>query len=175
VDRGCDEAIRAYQDVGMRVSYSYAVRDQNRLVYQRDEDFQRCPVRTGLPRPFLPKASRTSGFPARNRRMRASGMAKNALLMALRRLLLIGPGSERQTGRPLTCDGLTGDAVVVDNGSTDNTAEIIHGWAGAAARSGMPKPVATPRSFPDDIGLERPIFHCARHQTTRAVIHDHWH
>jgi hypothetical protein len=25
--------------------------------------------------------------------------------------------------------------VVVDNGSTDNTAEIIHGWAGAAARS----------------------------------------
>jgi len=39
VDRGCDEAIRAYQDVGMRVSYSYAVRDQNRLVYQRDEEF----------------------------------------------------------------------------------------------------------------------------------------
>ena len=39
MDRGCDEAIRAYQDVGMRVSYSYAVRDQNRLVYQRDEDF----------------------------------------------------------------------------------------------------------------------------------------
>ena len=39
VERGCDEAIRAYQDVGMRVSYSYAVRDQNRLVYQRDEDF----------------------------------------------------------------------------------------------------------------------------------------
>ena len=39
VDRGCDEVIRAYQDVGMRVSYSYAVRDQNRLVYQRDEDF----------------------------------------------------------------------------------------------------------------------------------------
>src|SRR5204862_5108762 len=39
VDRGCDEAIRAYQDIGMRVSYSFAVRDQNRLVYQRDEDF----------------------------------------------------------------------------------------------------------------------------------------
>src|SRR5271165_2542781 len=39
VDRGCDEAIRAYRDVGIRVSYSYAVRDQNRLVYQRDEDF----------------------------------------------------------------------------------------------------------------------------------------
>jgi cytosine/adenosine deaminase-related metal-dependent hydrolase len=30
VERGCDEAIRAYRDVGMRVSYSYAVRDQNR-------------------------------------------------------------------------------------------------------------------------------------------------
>src|SRR6516225_25133 len=39
VDRGCDEAIRAYRDVGMRISYSYAVRDQNRLVYQGDEDF----------------------------------------------------------------------------------------------------------------------------------------
>jgi 5-methylthioadenosine/S-adenosylhomocysteine deaminase len=39
VDKGCDEAIRAYEDVGMRVSYSFAVRDQNRLVYQRDEDF----------------------------------------------------------------------------------------------------------------------------------------
>src|ERR1700737_1692989 len=38
VDRGCNEAIRAYQDVGMRVSYSYAVRDQNRLVYQREDD-----------------------------------------------------------------------------------------------------------------------------------------
>ena len=39
VDRGADEAIRAYEDVGMRVSYSFAVRDQNRLVYQHDEDF----------------------------------------------------------------------------------------------------------------------------------------
>src|SRR5207245_10024410 len=39
VDKGADEAIRAYQDIGMRVSYSFAVRDQNRLVYQRDEDF----------------------------------------------------------------------------------------------------------------------------------------
>jgi len=39
VERSCDEAVRAYRDIGMRVSYSYAVRDQNRLVYQRDEDF----------------------------------------------------------------------------------------------------------------------------------------
>lgn len=39
VDRGSDEVIRAYQNVGMRVSFSYAVRDQNRLVYQQDEDF----------------------------------------------------------------------------------------------------------------------------------------
>jgi cytosine/adenosine deaminase-related metal-dependent hydrolase len=45
VERGCDEAIRAYRDVGMRVSYSYAVRDQNRLVYQRDEDFMWQPLR----------------------------------------------------------------------------------------------------------------------------------
>jgi cytosine/adenosine deaminase-related metal-dependent hydrolase len=39
VEAGADEIIRAYEDVGMRVSYSFAVRDQNRLVYQRDEDF----------------------------------------------------------------------------------------------------------------------------------------
>src|SRR6202042_249096 len=36
---GANEVIRAYRDIGMRVSYSHAVRNQNRLVYQRDEDF----------------------------------------------------------------------------------------------------------------------------------------
>ena len=39
VETRADEVIRAYQDIGMRVSYCFAVRDQNRLVYQRDEDF----------------------------------------------------------------------------------------------------------------------------------------
>src|SRR5580698_3073840 len=39
VETRVDEVIRAYEDIGMRVSYSFAVRDQNRLVYQRDEDF----------------------------------------------------------------------------------------------------------------------------------------
>ena len=34
-----NEVIRAYEDIGMRVSYCFAVRDQNRLVYQKDEDF----------------------------------------------------------------------------------------------------------------------------------------
>ncbi|WP_428484216.1 amidohydrolase family protein [Rhodopila sp.] len=34
-----DDVVRAYHDIGMRVSYCFAVRDQNRLVYQRDEDF----------------------------------------------------------------------------------------------------------------------------------------
>jgi cytosine/adenosine deaminase-related metal-dependent hydrolase len=33
------EVIRAYEDIGMRVSYCYAVRDQNRLVYQDDAAF----------------------------------------------------------------------------------------------------------------------------------------
>ncbi len=33
------EVIRAYRDIGMRASYSMAVRDQNRLVYESDEDF----------------------------------------------------------------------------------------------------------------------------------------
>ncbi len=39
VEARADEVIRAYEDIGMRVSYSFAVRDQNRLVYQRDEEF----------------------------------------------------------------------------------------------------------------------------------------
>lgn len=39
VEGRCDEVIRAYEDIGMRVSYCFAVRDQNRLVYQHDEDF----------------------------------------------------------------------------------------------------------------------------------------
>jgi 5-methylthioadenosine/S-adenosylhomocysteine deaminase len=39
VERGADDVLRAYQDIGMRVSYCFAVRDQNRLVYQKDEDF----------------------------------------------------------------------------------------------------------------------------------------
>jgi cytosine/adenosine deaminase-related metal-dependent hydrolase len=39
VEARSDALLRAYDDVGMRVSYCYAVREQNRLVYQRDEDF----------------------------------------------------------------------------------------------------------------------------------------
>jgi cytosine/adenosine deaminase-related metal-dependent hydrolase len=34
-----EEVIRAYEDIGMRVSYSFALRDQNRLVYQDDAQF----------------------------------------------------------------------------------------------------------------------------------------
>jgi 5-methylthioadenosine/S-adenosylhomocysteine deaminase len=33
VQQGSNDVIRAYRDIGMRVSYSFAVRDQNRLVY----------------------------------------------------------------------------------------------------------------------------------------------
>jgi 5-methylthioadenosine/S-adenosylhomocysteine deaminase len=39
VEAKSDEVIRAYEAVGMRVSYCYAVRDQNRLVYQADQEF----------------------------------------------------------------------------------------------------------------------------------------
>jgi 5-methylthioadenosine/S-adenosylhomocysteine deaminase len=39
VEAGAGEVIRAYQDIGMRVSYSFAFRDQNRLVYQDDNEF----------------------------------------------------------------------------------------------------------------------------------------
>lgn len=33
------DVIRAYEDIGMRVSYSYGLRDQNRIVYEDDETF----------------------------------------------------------------------------------------------------------------------------------------
>jgi cytosine/adenosine deaminase-related metal-dependent hydrolase len=34
-----DRSLKAYDDIGMRVSYSYALRDQNRLAYEDDETF----------------------------------------------------------------------------------------------------------------------------------------
>lgn len=39
VTNAANDVIRAYNDVGMRVSYSFAVRDQNRLVYMDDDEF----------------------------------------------------------------------------------------------------------------------------------------
>ncbi|MDA0997833.1 MAG: amidohydrolase family protein, partial [Proteobacteria bacterium] len=36
---GAAEVLGAYHDIGMRVSYSYSLRDQNRLVYGDDEEF----------------------------------------------------------------------------------------------------------------------------------------
>jgi 5-methylthioadenosine/S-adenosylhomocysteine deaminase len=39
VEARSEQVIRAYEDIGMRVSYCYAVRDQNRLVYRADEEF----------------------------------------------------------------------------------------------------------------------------------------
>ncbi|MEM9428470.1 MAG: amidohydrolase family protein [Pseudomonadota bacterium] len=39
VEAGANEVIRAYDDIGMRVSYSFALRDQNRLVYMDDQAF----------------------------------------------------------------------------------------------------------------------------------------
>jgi 5-methylthioadenosine/S-adenosylhomocysteine deaminase len=34
-----DDILRAYDDIGMRVSYSYAYRDQNRMAYEDDDTF----------------------------------------------------------------------------------------------------------------------------------------
>src|SRR5262245_27512857 len=43
-----ERVLAAYEDVGMRVCYSYALRDQNRLVYEADEDFcRRLPAALG--------------------------------------------------------------------------------------------------------------------------------
>ncbi len=44
VHAAAGKVIKAYQDVGMRLSYSYGLRDQNRTVYESDEKFlQRLP------------------------------------------------------------------------------------------------------------------------------------
>ena len=43
-----ERILKAYEDIGMRVAYSYALRDQNRLAYEADEAFARrfpSPVR----------------------------------------------------------------------------------------------------------------------------------
>ncbi len=37
--QGASDTLRAYQDLGMRVSYAHGIRDQNRLVYAADEVF----------------------------------------------------------------------------------------------------------------------------------------
>ena len=43
-----ERILKAYDDIGMRVSYSYALRDQNRLVYEADEEFcKRLPAPLG--------------------------------------------------------------------------------------------------------------------------------
>lgn len=39
IHAACESIIKAYQDIGMRVSYSYFLRDQNRLVYEDDAVF----------------------------------------------------------------------------------------------------------------------------------------
>jgi cytosine/adenosine deaminase-related metal-dependent hydrolase len=44
--------IRAYEDIGMRVSYSFGVRDQNRVVYEADEKFL-----ASLPADIAPSAA----------------------------------------------------------------------------------------------------------------------
>jgi cytosine/adenosine deaminase-related metal-dependent hydrolase len=39
VESAAEEVIRAYRDIGMRVSYCYALREQNHLVYEANEAF----------------------------------------------------------------------------------------------------------------------------------------
>ncbi len=50
-----DRVLKAYDDIGMRVSYSYALRDQNRLAYEADEAFAaRFPAPVAGRAPRLP-------------------------------------------------------------------------------------------------------------------------
>jgi 5-methylthioadenosine/S-adenosylhomocysteine deaminase len=53
VEERAEQVIRAYEDIGMRVSYCFGLRDQNLLVYEANEDFlKRVPA--GV-RPLLAK------------------------------------------------------------------------------------------------------------------------
>jgi 5-methylthioadenosine/S-adenosylhomocysteine deaminase len=53
VEERSEQVIRAYEDIGMRVSYCFALRDQNHLVYEANEQFlQRVPADV---RPLLAK------------------------------------------------------------------------------------------------------------------------
>ena len=55
IEARADRVIRAYEDIGMRVSYCYALRDQNYLVYEPNESFlARVPedIRPALARHF---------------------------------------------------------------------------------------------------------------------------
>ena len=48
IQKAAHNVLRAYDDIGMRASYSFSVRDQNRLVYEADEDFaKRLPAGLG--------------------------------------------------------------------------------------------------------------------------------
>ena len=48
IQSAAQSVLRAYQEIGMRVSYSFVIRDQNRLVYESDEEFvRRLPARSG--------------------------------------------------------------------------------------------------------------------------------
>ena len=48
IQNAAHNVLRAYADIGMRASYSFSVRDQNRLVYEADEDFaRRLPAELG--------------------------------------------------------------------------------------------------------------------------------
>ncbi|MGE3702006.1 MAG: amidohydrolase family protein [Hyphomicrobiaceae bacterium] len=61
IERAAEEVLRAYRDIGMRVSYSFLIRDQNRLVYDDDEAFcGRLPVDIG---PEVFELLRTSAIP----------------------------------------------------------------------------------------------------------------
>jgi len=61
-----ERILKAYEDVGMRVSYSYALRDQNRLAYEADEAFASA---SPLPRPMRwPPISRPGDSPRRSPR-----------------------------------------------------------------------------------------------------------
>src|SRR5262249_19037238 len=61
IERAARAVVRAYRDVGMRVSYSFLIRDQNRLVYDDDEAFSaRLPADIG---PEILRLLRDSAIP----------------------------------------------------------------------------------------------------------------
>jgi cytosine/adenosine deaminase-related metal-dependent hydrolase len=115
VEAGAGEVIRAYQDIGMRVSYSFALRDQSRLVYHDDRQFI-----VGLPAELRPLLERhfarfpltSADYGALFEELRAKHHAKERVKIQLAPAISTGartppskcsPISRRATRRRCTC------------------------------------------------------------------------
>ena len=105
VEAGADEVIRAYEDIGMRVSYSFALRDQNRLVYQNDEEFTAsvpAELRPALQRHFARFQVSLADYGALFERLHASITTRSGSRSSSLLPIFIGAPTRRSRCSPIT-------------------------------------------------------------------------